>query len=162
MGRCGWMIDRKYNSVIIAPAHNHLKTCLKKGKKVKNKKECEAPWNCKNLKASESKEARGSRAVDGHELCRPCYQYVWEQCRGKNKNGRMSFKGLPGPMRPVERIPAVCNRKGCLRILQPNMGQAYRSIGNIRMCRPCYQATWALAKRREISLELAWQELPPK
>lgn len=127
---------------------------------MKNKKLCEAPWGCKNLKASESEEDR--RVVEKRELCRPCYQYVWEYCRKDSKNSAMSFKGLAGPVRPLERIETNCARKNCDRELKPGTGQAYRSIGKSRVCRPCYQATWELAKRREISLENAWNELPAK
>lgn len=70
---------------------------------------------------------------------------------------------LKPPKRGLPNIETVCPRKNCGMLLTPDMGpQDRRRVGMLHVCRRCYQTTWELAKKKEITLEEAWKIIPSK
>ena len=111
---------------------------------------CKAPWGCNN-------KADG-RYIDGFEVCRPCYQYVWEKKRKGGKRQDISFHGLKGPHRWSLLKGQPCSRKGCNKIVSKKV----RAIGGLPYCRACYQAIWERAKKRGLNLAQSAKKIEPK
>jgi hypothetical protein len=106
-----------------------------------------------------------SRRINGIDVCRRCYQYVWEQAkaRGRTMQEILTFPLVP-PKRPLPKVRAVCARKNCGVVFKEGEGSegARRHVGLLHVCRNCYETTWELAKAKGLMLEEAWKLLPPK
>ncbi|MBP9855704.1 MAG: hypothetical protein KBC48_00130 [Candidatus Pacebacteria bacterium] len=121
---------------------------------------CAAPWCHRPTAASTGQSAR---QINSKQLCRACYQYVWEQAKLDGKEMGEIFSSLPPPKKTLPAIKTKCARKGCdVKFEEGNKGQHRRHIGLHHVCRNCYEATWEWAKRRNIPLEKAFAQLPEK
>lgn len=132
------------------------------GKTVANRnKICGAP-GCAKL--SEHGAGKVSRQINDVELCRGCYQRIWEleQKTGKRKED-LFREGVKPAQRALPRIATTCSRDGCGAELPLNAGSNIRStIGLQHVCRLCYQQAWYYSKRGSISIENAFQQMKPK
>jgi hypothetical protein len=122
---------------------------------------CHAPWGCSNPTAKSS--GKGKRSIDDVEICRPCYQYAWEKAKELGKNISEVFYTLPNPHRPLPAIKTKCHRTGCPVTFEKGERNGFRRrIGNFHVCRNCYESAWERSKDKGISIEEAFQMLPPK
>ncbi|MFA5877775.1 MAG: hypothetical protein WC845_00115 [Candidatus Staskawiczbacteria bacterium] len=122
---------------------------------------CGAPWCNKPTAKSIGKEPRHINHV---QLCRACYQYIWQRSKEAGKAMKEMFTdNVSAPRRPLPRIKTICAREGCTRILLKNVStNLLRRIGLLRVCRTCYEAAWELSKKEECSLQEAYSRLKPK
>lgn len=124
-------------------------------------KMCGAP-GCANL--TERAKGKTPRKIGDVELCRNCYQRIWELSKktGKPKE-EIVRDGAPLPQRPLPRIETTCAREGCGVRLPKGAGpNVRRTIGLSHLCTPCYQLAWEHSVKEEISLEEAYQKMKPK
>ncbi len=124
-------------------------------------KVCGAPW-CNN--PTESAQGKDKRQLNGIEVCRRCYQYVWEKARELGCPKEELFpNNIDPPKRPLPRVKAVCPRQGCGKVLRENAdAKERRCIGLMHVCNQCYQAAWELAKEQGLTLKEGWDRLKPK
>ncbi len=122
---------------------------------------CGAP-GCANLTASAAGKA--PRRINGVELCRGCYQRIWELSKKINKPMEQIVReGAPLPKRPLPRIETTCAREGCDVELPENAGpNVRRTIGLLHVCNPCYQLAWEHSVKKGVSIEEAFREMKPK
>jgi hypothetical protein len=128
------------------------------------KQVCGARWCSRN---SSKADGGDSRRVGGTDLCRPCYQYVWEQANAKGISMENAFSSVDPPKRAPEPVRTKCARTGCRTVFKKGQRnhqapKGRRHIGLVHICRSCYQAAWERAKARSISMEEAFKILPPK
>lgn len=122
---------------------------------------CGAP-GCSNLSARAA--GKDSRKINGTELCRGCYQRIWEleKKTGISKEDILR-NGAPEPQRPLPRIATTCAREDCDVELPEGAGaNVRRTIGLLHVCNPCYQLAWEHSVRDRITIEEAFHQMKPK
>lgn len=124
-------------------------------------KTCGIP-GCTNLTARAT--GRGARSIKGIELCRGCYQRIWELAKETGKSTKEIFReGIAPPHHALPRIATICAREGCNVELPKNASRnVRRTIGLLHVCRPCYQFAWQHSVRDRMSIEDAFQQMKPK
>ncbi len=121
---------------------------------------CGAPW-CNKLTASAM--GRHRRQIAGVELCKRCYQYVWESAKKADCSMETLFPNdIAPPKLPLPRIETVCSREGCGKKLGEGQGQHHRTIGLAHVCKGCYQAAWEFKEEHGLSIKDAYKQLKPK
>ncbi len=106
------------------------------------------------------------RSINGEQLCRGCYQRIWELARNSGKTLAEVFQAdLAPPRRALPRIATTCAAPGCSTFLEANASDnVRRTIGTHHVCRNCYMRAWQLAQDRGggVTIEEAFSELPPR
>lgn len=122
---------------------------------------CGAP-GC--TKPSARVAGKAPRKIDGVELCRGCYQRIWElEKKTGTPKEEILRNGAPEPQRPLPRIATTCARENCGVALPEGAGpKIRRTIGLLHVCTPCYQLAWEHSVRDGISIEEAFKRMKPK
>lgn len=125
-------------------------------------KVCGMSW-CSNQIALLTKGDR--RRINGVDVCRRCYQYVWEQMKASGRTMQeVQIVLLKPPKRALPKVRITCARKNCNVVFRKGEGSesGRRRVGLLQVCRNCYETTWEVAKAKDLTLEKAWKLLPPK
>ncbi|OHA91245.1 MAG: hypothetical protein A2758_02145 [Candidatus Zambryskibacteria bacterium RIFCSPHIGHO2_01_FULL_49_18] len=115
-------------------------------------------WWCEN-------PIKQIRKVDGIAVCRPCYQYVWEQAKKMGIQMETAFRVVEPPQRNPVRKRIRCSRPECGVVLTPRMDSSeYRWLNrSTPVCRNCYQTTWEYKEKHGLSsMQEAFDKLYPK
>lgn len=122
---------------------------------------CGAP-GCSKLSARAA--GKPSRKINGTELCRGCYQRIWELAKKTGTPKEVILRnGAPEPQRPLPRIETTCAREDCNVSLPEGAGASVRrTIGLLHVCNPCYQLAWEHSVRDGITIEKAFHQMKPK
>jgi hypothetical protein len=125
------------------------------------KQKCQAPWGCKNATAKSSGQDR--RRVSNVELCRPCYQRVWDFAKKAGASKEAMLCQLEPKIEQLPSTPTQCARNGCGVHLDGEADLTIRRrIGKVIVCRNCYEAVWEYGRHRELTVQEAWKIIPPK
>ena len=129
-------------------------------------KTCGAPWCNRSTETplgSNRPKSSCCRKIGNVIVCRPCYQYVWEQSQLLGRGMLEIFLTLPPPQRVLPRVKTTCARNGCtVTFAEGEKSGNRRHIGLYHVCRPCYETAWEVARAKGISIEEAYKQLPPK
>lgn len=108
----------------------------------------------------------GRRYISGKLICRACYQFVW----GLSKKLAISLKDAFTQAdfkraRQIDATNAICARPNCEVKLAEVEGQNRRRLSldkPLLVCHACYQSAWELSNKFGVTMEKAWDLLPPK